>query len=163
MITIFYNEFDPAAADVALKLQSLCGSMYKSKIFICPRHNGRNVKEVNDKMIGAIDALFLAHNTLSIEGMAQNDIAFFKEMLPAVNIKYVVPVNFKMGAFERMGSAHNIYRYRTGAQGYVIINDLHLALNRMCHYQNGDMVDIMIALAIMLFGIYVDEPQNQPA
>ena len=169
MISIIYCERDFEAASIALKVQSLSQNQ-PIRIYIVPKHYGRNIEEVNKNLLQTTIAVFLCHDLGVIDGTTKNEL----QLLRANNIpiKYIVPSNYAFPGFEWEISNQSIYRYSAqAADAESIVRDISATLNEirsqlgsnklarplkeLSQKEDSAAIGLIILLAIVLLGLLV--------
>jgi hypothetical protein len=93
MISILYNANDFEAASIALKVQSLSQNQ-PVRIYIVPKHYGRNESEVFENLKDSRAAIFLSFDIHELDGDTGRELDFLKKN--GVVVKYIVPTTFNI-------------------------------------------------------------------
>jgi hypothetical protein len=121
MISILYNEKDYEAASIALKVQSLAQNS-TSKIYIVPKHYGRNPDNVSANLSKTQSAIFIAHDTSSIDEQTKQELTNLIDK--SIPLQIVIPNWFKLrnSVLEHYQNK-SVYEYSNTDKSQ-IVNDL---------------------------------------
>ena len=92
MISILYNHGDFEAASIALKAQSLAQTSAVNKIYIVPKHYGRNQNELTMNLKKTKIAIFISHDIRKFDEDTKKELEFLKQK--SIPIHYLVPTTF---------------------------------------------------------------------
>ncbi len=157
MITILYNQNDYEAASIALKAQSLAQNSSVEKIYIVPKHFGRNNTEVSGNLAKTKVAIFISYDALKIDPMT-------KKELDALNnnkslIHFIIPNKFNENLLTSFKiKTINKYHGNNKAQ---IITDLSNTISNFSSKKTGKQSDssdssgalVLVGLVLLLLGL----------
>ena len=127
MISILYGERDFEAASIALKVQSLSQNQ-PTRIYIVPKHYGRNVEEIHKNLLQTQAAVFLAYDLHSVDEITKQELAVLKSN--NIPIKYVVPNEFDVSQLHSSATENTIYHYSAhSTNNAAIVNNLSNTIN----------------------------------
>ena len=169
MISILYNKDDFEAASIAMRVQSLAQNA-ASKIYIVPKHYGRNQAVVYSNLGKTEYAIFLAHDVNETDGETLNELIELKKK--NVPIQFVLPIGYEIDE-KKLSASDSINYYHSGNQNQ-IISDLASTITNLSNKQsharqvprgrtaNNDAVAIGIiaGLALLLLALAASENKN---
>ena len=174
MISIVYCERDFEAAGIALKVQSLSQNQ-PVRIYIVPKHYGRNQEEIQRNLLQTTVAVFLAHDVGTLDAATKSELDFLVDA--GIPIKYIVPSNYRFLGFNRSIDNGSVYRYAAQkSDADTIVEDIAATLNELqSQLHDGQLkfnlvqqsksrdsagaVGLIILLAIVLLGLLVSSEE----
>lgn len=161
MISILYSAQDYEAASIALKLQSLSHGQ-AVRVYIVPKHYGRNEAGIAQNLNKTQAALFLAYETTCVDDATLNELAILRHR--GVPIRYVLPVSFNPGQIP--AEASEVFRYHANSMSNeTLLRDLSqtiTSLNMQVTQRNFTapkdkmsiaLVGVMVGLSLILLGM----------
>lgn len=157
MISILYSKDDYEAASTALKVQSLIQDP-NVKIYIVPKHYGRNKDVIQQNLNQTRSAVFLAHDSVILDDETRNELAFLKSK--QVPIQFVLPHGFNHVDFVSNYPHASISEYHSGNKEQ-LVQDLIRNIGKakspnISSNQNNDIIAFSViigALALLLLAI----------
>lgn len=106
MISILYPKDDYTSADIAIKLQALAADQ-ANKIFIVPKHYGRNKENINKNLAKSRTAIFLSHDMSELDPSTRKEL----ELLLAhkANVYSITPTQSKKSMILPKGITSHYY------------------------------------------------------
>lgn len=152
MITLLYNQTDYEAANIAMKVQSLSQNQ-PSKIYIVPKHYGRNNGDVFQKLNKTKVAIFIAVERKAPDQNTYNELMHLKER--KIPIKYIVPQRYSLDIFKP--KAGDVYLYRPNTTRNNLVHNVSNAiadLNKQIEEGKRDnALAAVILSALLLIGL----------
>lgn len=143
MITILYPKDDFDAANVAVKVQSLAQSR-NQKIYVVPKHYGRNKTEIQQKLKKASTVLFIAQSSKELDQGTIEELKF----LQSEGTKVIGFIPFGLVLPKSLENYISLERYHEGNSSElrsVIIEYLSKI------QKNQDTSGLLVVLGLILF------------
>ena len=105
MISILYPNGDYESADIAIKAQSLSQS---SKIYIVPKHYGRNEEAVYKNLDKTKIAIFIVYDKVPIDDKTQKELKYLKKK--GTPIYSIIPADKHFGLINDVSTVQLKYR-----------------------------------------------------
>lgn len=152
MISIIYSERDYEAANIALKVQSLSQNQ-KEKIYIVPKHFGRNSATVQQMLAKSKAAVFLAVDSKRVDDITFQELLFLRQNRKP--IKYIVPNRYSLNDLQT--KEVDVYRYYPNTTRNNLIRNISATISeleeRANNSSNEGVLAAIILSALLLLGL----------
>jgi hypothetical protein len=148
MIAILYPKDDYTAADIGVKINALALNQ-KSKIYVVPKHYGRNQQSIYANLKKAKEPLLLMHDTTTLDSETAEELNFLLQNQVAVNA--IIPQKSNLGLAPRNFNGIHEYDPKDPNGFLKPINEYLTSIGKQNTNKNTGVV--LGLLAIILLGI----------
>lgn len=152
MISIIYPQGDFEAADIAIKTQALAQSSGK-KIYIVPKHFGRNHDAVFQNLSKTTTALFLAFEKFDLDDDTQSELEYL--LGRRVQVFGVIPDTMDFPFFDEDSFEIVTYPQHGKWQAIAKISDVIKKISPNSQSPSGNETNVAVIMTVLLLLVII--------
>ena len=160
MLTIIYPKEDYTSADIAIRVQALAQGQGQ-KIYVVPKHYGRNEENVFAKLSKATSILFIAHDKLNIDQNTEKELSFLSSK--GKKVHYIVPTDMNLttdSTYIHKYLNNNKMDFANAIQGFIQKIQTNEQGSKKINKENAVLLAVSMLIVTIIFLLIISNLNN---